>query len=87
MVSNCANPLCGKPLVYLRDGQIYIFDVSSGPPDVKGRRQRRLEHYWLCGACSKTMTLVNDTQGVRVVLRPVAHQQRGQGKVSSALAS
>jgi hypothetical protein len=52
MVSQCANPGCRRELRYLRDGKIYQFVVS---PKTGGRR---LEHFWLCGECSKTMILI-----------------------------
>lgn len=63
MVSNCANPDCGKPLLYLRDGRIYVFDTTAGAIGSDGKHERRLEHYWLCGACAKTLVLVQDAQG------------------------
>ena len=73
MVSNCASPGCGKPLHYLREGRIYIFDASSGVGDPGEKRQRCLEHYWLCGSCAETLMLVQDAQGlVRVLPKPAA---------------
>ena len=27
MVNHCSNPQCAKPLHYLRDGRIFVFDV------------------------------------------------------------
>ena len=59
MIHQCANPTCGKPLHYLREGKIFVFDLPepgrSGPG---GRPVRRLQHFWLCGACSATMMMV-----------------------------
>jgi hypothetical protein len=59
MVNQCANPNCGKPLHYLREGRIFVFDLPD--PDVPvpapGGRARRLQHFWLCGPCSETMVL------------------------------
>ncbi len=59
MVNQCANPNCGKPLHYLREGRIFVFDLPD--PDVPvpapGGRARRLQHFWLCGACSETMVM------------------------------
>jgi hypothetical protein len=52
MVSQCANPDCRRELHYLRDGKIYQFVLS---PKTGGKR---LEHFWLCGECSKTMILI-----------------------------
>jgi len=73
MVSNCANPGCAKPLHYLREGRIYIFDGSAGGTDPNQKRQRCLEHYWLCGVCAETLMLVQDPHGlIRVLLKPAA---------------
>lgn len=68
MVSNCANPACGKPLHYLREGRIYVFDASAGTALNGAKRERRLEHYWLCGTCAAGLALVQDPQGwIRIV--------------------
>lgn len=61
MVSRCANPLCGKPLHYLRDGRVYLFSASKED----GTRTHPIRHYWLCGACSASMILLQDGDGVR----------------------
>lgn len=72
MVSNCANSRCGKPLHYLREGRIFIFDASVGANEPSAKRLRRLEHYWLCGACAETMLLVQDAEGMVRVLPKAA---------------
>ena len=69
MVSHCANPKCAKPLHYLREGRIVVFDVAAGEADKNGKRSRRMEHYWLCGECSKTFEMEQSSEGVRVVPR------------------
>src|SRR5260370_32505542 len=51
MVSQCAKPDCRRELRYLRDGKIYIFAMSTG------NGSKSLEHFSLCGECSKKMTL------------------------------
>ena len=58
MVSQCANPNCERELRYLREGKIYAFRLSTGTKDT------RLEHFWLCGECSKRMilTCVDDSE-------------------------
>jgi hypothetical protein len=62
MVSQCANPDCRRELHYLRDGKIYQFVVSRRTGD------KRLEHFWLCGECSKTMILIcMDQSEVKIV--------------------
>jgi hypothetical protein len=58
MVSCCANPDCRRELRYLRDGKIYQFVLSPKTGS------KRLEHFWLCGECSKRMilTCVNESE-------------------------
>lgn len=73
MLAKCANPSCSTPLVYLREGKIFMMVAPSPeperPPDPKQRRASgRVEHFWLCGPCSAEMTLAYDRQhGVRIV--------------------
>ncbi len=69
MVSHCANPKCAKPLHYLREGRIFVFDVPAGEADGTGKRSRRMEHYWLCGTCAQTMAMQQSADGVRVIGR------------------
>jgi hypothetical protein len=73
MVSNCANPECGKPLHYLRDGRIYIFDANVGITRPGQKHERCLEHYWLCGKCAETLMLSQSSGGIiRIVVKPDA---------------
>jgi hypothetical protein len=72
VVSHCSNPDCLKPLHYLREGRIYVFDLPD--PNIlivnDGDSVRRLEHFWLCGPCSKMFTLEHvHGKGIRVVHR------------------
>ncbi len=57
MVNNCANPECNKPLHYLRDGLVFVFEVASARLGPDGKRARHLEHYWLCGDCSPSLVV------------------------------
>jgi hypothetical protein len=76
MLSKCANPSCSTPLVYLREGKIFMVESPQqarpalvGPPSPKP--QNRVEHFWLCGPCSSNLTLTCDRHGaVKVVLKP-----------------
>ncbi|HLJ76820.1 MAG TPA: hypothetical protein VKT75_05380 [Acidobacteriaceae bacterium] len=86
MVSHCANPKCAKPLHYLRDGRVFVFDVPDQLTAANGKRTRHVEHFWLCGTCSQTMAMTQSTSGVQLVLRTPT-QMRGGAMVSSALAS
>jgi hypothetical protein len=80
MVSKCANPECSSPFQYFREGKLFQVETASlgelpppGPQLVAGKKPHRMEHYWLCGPCSATMTLTYDrVKGVIAVpLRPV----------------
>ncbi|HEV2988838.1 MAG TPA: hypothetical protein VG759_10375 [Candidatus Angelobacter sp.] len=75
MLAKCANPACSTPLIYLREGKVFMVE---NPRDPKVRQQSpilakpkpagRVEHYWLCGPCSAEMTLTYDAaQGVAVI--------------------
>ena len=57
MVNHCANPECCKPLHYLREGRVYVFDVTRTVAGSGERSARRMEHFWLCGACSESYLL------------------------------
>src|SRR5262249_29294698 len=82
MVSKCANPACGIPLRYLRDGRLFQFEVKALTPiagDAVARSgkktvSRQVWHYWLCGQCSASMTLEFDgREGLRVIPLPHSH--------------
>ena len=55
MFANCSNSDCGVPFDY-REGQLVRFCKSSldgqSPVD-----QYCVEHFWLCGSCSKLYVL------------------------------
>jgi hypothetical protein len=80
MVSHCANPTCGVPLRYLRDGRLFQFDIRCSAPQgllENGVRKssRHIAHYWLCGQCAVELTLEFDpAEGVIpvAITRPIA---------------
>lgn len=68
MIAKCANPECGAPFRYLREGRIFQVDRDPaghrivGPFLIDEQGPHRLEHFWLCGACARTMTLAIDPE-------------------------
>jgi len=75
MLAKCANPACSTPLLYLREGKIFMVEapqpqlLNAGP---KAKPSNRVEHFWLCGPCSGEMTLTYDRQrGVEIVRKTV----------------
>ncbi|MFT4113831.1 hypothetical protein [Silvibacterium sp.] len=69
MLNSCANPECAKPLHYLREGRIFVFDAVRTAGQEDGLKAHRMEHYWLCGDCSQSLALERTVNGVRVVDR------------------
>lgn len=80
MLAKCANPSCSTPLLYLREGKIFMVEsqqqtrvelVSAAP--TKPKPANRVEHFWLCGPCSGEMTITYDRQrGVEIVRKAAA---------------
>lgn len=73
MLSKCANPSCSTPLVYLREGKIFMMEQEPQPglrPEgpVLVKPSARIEHFWLCGRCAAEMTLIYDREsGIKVL--------------------
>ncbi len=95
MVSNCANPQCAKPLHYLREGRIFVFEVESRTKEGADHPFIHcLEHFWLCGQCSQHFTVEygKDT-GMRLVTRQeiprirVVRENAQEAPTPAALAS
>lgn len=80
MLAKCANPSCSTPLVYLREGKIFMVDTpqshthADGAIPIRSKASNRVEHFWLCGPCSMEMTLTYDRErGIEVVRKSVHH--------------
>ena len=63
MIAKCANPVCSAPFHYLREGKVFRMEFDScgsplGPKLAGSKPVRKIEHFWLCGPCSTTLTLV-----------------------------
>ena len=57
MLSNCLNPGCKALFRYLSNGR--IFTVERSAPSSNGlNRERAIEHFWLCGPCSRSLKVV-----------------------------
>jgi hypothetical protein len=89
MVNHCANPECSKPLHYLREGRIFVFDVPDplAPPKA-GKIVHRMEHFWLCGNCSEAFTLAQGTErNVHIMPKPLRHRHAPVAIGPTAIAS
>ncbi len=77
MLYKCANESCNTPFRRLREGKLFQVETeyfarcgSSRNSGRKARPTRRVEHYWLCDACSPFVTLTFD-QGRGVITVPL----------------
>jgi hypothetical protein len=78
MLHKCANQACSTPFRRLREGKLFQVETeyfgANGPAAESSRKTRsgrRIEHYWLCDACSPFVTLTFDQQqGVITVPLP-----------------
>lgn len=77
MLSKCANPVCSACFRFLHDGKVFSVTLAPRPP-AKGASEyfwgspvpHRVEYYWLCENCSRSMTLIWDHG--RVAVRPLS---------------
>ena len=77
MLSKCANPDCSTTLHYLREGKVFKVESEAELYLVDGGKKpaRKVEHFWLCGPCSETNTLIKDkADGVKVVAKPLSRR-------------
>ena len=49
MVSQCANPGCGAPFLYFRDGRLFAAPRKNSPAGI--------EYFWLCAHCAQDVDL------------------------------
>jgi len=86
MMSKCANPTCSSVFRYLRDGKLFQVPAGASPrattmgPKDSPKQPARDEFFWLCGNCSKDLTIVVDpVAGVRTVPRIDTRAMRAAG--------
>jgi len=75
-MARCINENCNLPLHSLSEGRLFQFEIVSislaandeaiAPFDEKPRRET--VHFWLCGSCASTLTLVLEpVRGLKLV--------------------
>jgi hypothetical protein len=70
MVSKCANPACTSVFHFLHEGRIFtVVRAENKSAGADAGTKRRVEHYWLCNACARTMTLT--CSAGKVAVRPL----------------
>ncbi len=68
MVSKCANPACSATFRYLHEGILFhIAFETAAARAAEDRATPAHERFWLCGECSRKMTVVPTPTGILVV--------------------
>lgn len=68
MFAKCSNSDCGAPFDY-REGQL-VRSCKSPSAGQSPVNQHRVEHFWLCGSCSKLYVLEYKLgEGMKIKLR------------------
>jgi len=74
MIWKCANSACSVPFHYMRDGKLFRMEYAGeqqaiGPRfgELPKKAVRKVEHFWLCGSCSLSMTLIMNAGKVKTV--------------------
>jgi len=73
MISKCANPACGTPFNYLREGKLFHIELVAGSGQ---KPARKVEHFWLCDRCAPKWTLTRDSSKHGVIVMPLKTYQR-----------
>jgi len=73
MLSQCANSDCTNRFRFLHDGRVFVVDCSTRPAAATTDEaweppQRRIETFWLCAECARSLTVRFD--GTRVITVP-----------------
>jgi hypothetical protein len=58
MLSKCVNYACSVRFLYLHEGKLFKVDTPAPPHRAHSEAGRRIEHFWLCGRCAQTLTVV-----------------------------
>jgi hypothetical protein len=56
LLSKCANPVCPARFRYLHEGRIFNIEFKTNNADRS--LQTRIEHFWLCETCARTLKVV-----------------------------
>lgn len=66
MLDKCANPACRARLTHFPGGRLFLRHRKCRPGEQPCAGGRWIEHYWLCGTCAVTLTVVFARDGVFV---------------------
>jgi hypothetical protein len=78
LLSKCAHPTCFAQFRYLHEGRVFKLRV---PAFVRHIGSHRIEHFWLCERCARSLTIVFEKGWVTT--RPI-YLELTAGKPESA---
>jgi hypothetical protein len=76
MLAKCANPSCFRSFQYLREGRLFRLEADpafSLSDSLTDSDSNLVEYFWLCDACSASLTLRLDEKG-KVVAEPLSER-------------
>jgi hypothetical protein len=90
MVGTCANPACSARFRTLCSGKLFLVktpidvDASAGKLPVFAPVPHRIQYFWLCNSCAKTMQVVYDKmRGISVEPLPAIRDEPDIATVDS----
>jgi len=81
MIEKCLNSACSVSFRYLHKGKLFVLEAADSstikPFADQPQKTRRLQLFWLCEECCRTMTVINEKgRGIRVVPLSSAGDER-----------
>ena len=78
VVYKCFNPACSVPFLYMHEGRLFRLEKRAGSTLIRTQEAEppsRVEFFWLCDCCSRTMSVsVSGGRGVLVQKLAFAHE-------------
>jgi len=93
MLARCVNESCKRPLYSFSEGRLFQFEVVSislaasdeGSAPFDEKPQRETVHFWLCGRCASTMSLVLEpARGLKLVSLEEQNQTSTESQLAEA---
>ena len=87
MLDKCANPACPATFRNLRDGRVFVTEVEADDQTVVSGHAHQRQYFWLCGSCSRTMTVTVEkgktVQVVRLAVQANAARAASLGSLAT----
>jgi hypothetical protein len=93
MLAKCVNESCKRALSSFSEGRLFQFEVVSislaasdeGSAPFDEKPQRETVHFWLCGRCASTMSLVLEpARGLKLISLEEQSSETAEQSVAKA---